>query len=309
MSVWKIFTYFYSLLCCAAFVNAGENYPTCAGPAMGTTYRFTLAAPIPEKSLGEVHREIDLLLQQIDASLSTWRDDSLVTQLNQAAAYAPIQLDYHLTNTLTIAAQLCEQTQGQFDITAAPLIHWWHQSNTADSTLNKLNPLVAPADVMNLIGFKNLRIKKSINSVYPLVQKTHANVAIDLSGIGAGYAVDQIGEYLVSLGSSSHLVELGGEVRAWGQPSPSGKWLVTIREAENTPSKIISLDHGEALAVSTTVPGKPIVDPTTGRLLEFPIKGRAVVAHASTCAEADALATAYVIDAIKKNQQDRKTTD
>ncbi|MDA7994373.1 MAG: hypothetical protein MPJ25_15200, partial [Pirellulales bacterium] len=91
--------------------------------------------------------------------------------------------------------------------------------------------------------------------------------------------------------------------------SPSGKWLVTIREAENTPSQVISLDHGEALAVSTTVPGKPIVDPTTGRLLEFPIKGRAVVAHASTCAEADALATAYVIDAIKKNQQDRKTTD
>ncbi|MDA7993075.1 MAG: FAD:protein FMN transferase, partial [Pirellulales bacterium] len=236
MSIWKIFTYFYSLLCCAAFVNAGENFPTCAGPAMGTTYRFTLAAPIPEKSLGEVHREIDLLLQQIDASLSTWRDDSLVTQLNQAAAYAPIELDYHLTNTLTIAAQLCEQTQGQFDITAAPLIHWWHQSNTADSTLNKLNPLAAPADVMNLIGFKNLRIKKSTNSEYPLVQKTHADVAIDLSGIGAGYAVDQIGEYLVSLGSSSHLVELGGEVRAWGQPSPSGKWLVTIREAENTPS-------------------------------------------------------------------------
>ena len=60
MSIWKASAYFYSFLCCTAFVNAGENFPTCAGPAMGTTYRFTLAAPIPEKSLGEVHREIDL---------------------------------------------------------------------------------------------------------------------------------------------------------------------------------------------------------------------------------------------------------
>ena len=309
MNIWKILNCFYSILCCATFVNAGESFPTCAGPAMGTTYRFTLTAPIPEKSLGEVHREIDLLLQQIDTSLSTWRDDSLATKLNQADAYTPIQLDFHLTNILTIAEELSEQTQGQFDITAAPLIQWWHQFINAASTSNKLKPAAAPTDVMNLIGFKNLMIKKPIDSDYPLVQKTHANVAIDLSGIGAGYAVDQIGEHLVSIGSSSHLVELGGEVRAWGQPSPSGKWLVTIRETKNMPSKVIALDHGQALAVSTTLPEKPIVDPTTGRLLEFPTRGYAVVAYAPTCAEADALATSYVIDAINKKNQERITPD
>ncbi len=122
--------------------------------------------------------------------------------------------------------------------------------------------------------------------------------------MGAGYAVDQIGETLVSLGSTAHLVELGGEVRAWGQPSLVEEWHVALRTTETKPPEIIVLHHGQAVAVSRSVRGKRTVHPTTGEIVKLPSSAPAVVAYAATCAEADALATAHVLDGIRKATQD-----
>ncbi len=54
-------------------VERGER--VIAGPAMGTTYRITLASPVPGMSRGEVHREMEAVLARIDAAASTWRPD------------------------------------------------------------------------------------------------------------------------------------------------------------------------------------------------------------------------------------------
>lgn len=296
---------FYCLACFESLANAKDVLPTFAGPAMGTTYRVTLKAGLPDKSLGEVHREIDQLLQQIDLSLSTWRDDSLVTKINRAQARTPIPLDNHLTNALGIAGRLYQKTEGRFDITAAPLIQWWkHADVTPSSHSNGGHHSVAPPEVMDLVGFDHLVIEKAVDSKYPTLQKKHTAAAIDFSGMGAGYAVDQIGETLVSLGSTDHLVELGGEVRAWGQPNLVEQWHVALRTTETEPPEIIVLHHGQAVAVSRSVQGKRAVHPTTGEIVKLPASVPAVVAYAATCVEADALATAHVLDGIQKETPD-----
>jgi thiamine biosynthesis lipoprotein len=272
---------------------------------MGTTYRVTLKAHISDKALGEVHRQIDQLLQQIDLSLSTWRDDSLVTKINRAQARTPIPLDHHLTNAIGIAGRLYQKTQGRFDITAAPLIQWWKHAEVAQSPHSTgCHHSAAPPKVTDLVGFDHLLIEKADDSKYPTLQKTHTATAIDFSGMGAGYAVDQIGETLVSLGSTAHLVELGGEVRAWGQPSLVEEWHVALRTTETKPPEIIVLHHGQAVAVSRSVRGKRTVHPTTGEIVKLPSSAPAVVAYAATCAEADALATAHVLDGTRKATQD-----
>jgi thiamine biosynthesis lipoprotein ApbE len=185
-------------------------------------------------------------------------------------------------------------------------------SSSGGSTLKSLNPHIqpdvttsaAPPKVTDLVGFDHLLIEKADDSKYPTLQKTHTATAIDFSGMGAGYAVDQIGETLVSLGSTAHLVELGGEVRAWGQPSLVEEWHVALRTTETKPPEIIVLHHGQAVAVSRSVRGKRTVHPTTGEIVKLPLSAPAVVAYAATCAEADALATAHVLDGIRKARQD-----
>ena len=296
---------FCSFIVSGTYGDAREPLPTFAGPAMGTTYRVTLKAPIQNKSLGDIHREIDQLLQQIDLSLSTWRDDSSVSRLNHAPAHTPVQLDRHLTAVFYIAQNLHRRTEGRFDITVAPLIQWWrHIDTTHGSPSTEAHLSAAPSEIMKLVGFSNLQVTTSSDSEYPHLQKAYAAVAIDLSGIGAGYAVDQIGNQLESLGSTAHLVELGGEVRAWGQPNPSENWQVALRSRKTKPPEIISLHHGQALAVSTSLRGKRVINPLTGRSAVVSPYATPVVVYAQTCAEADGLATAKVLNTVQDTATD-----
>ena len=282
---------------------AGERLPTFSGPSMGTTYRVTLGRHIPQRTIGEIHRETDSLLQHIDQSLSTWRDDSIATTLNRTPAHIVLHVDHHMTNVLLIAEKLFHETEGRFDITAAPLIQWWSKRASREEFGSVgIHQGIPPQEVMERVGLNHLQIHFPEdpsclgNSCCASVQKTVEGITVDFSGIGPGYAVDQIGKLLLSLGSTAHLVELGGEVRAWGQPDPSTAWRVRLRLNDLQPQPVISLQDGQAVAIAALQLGKLVVHPQTGRAVTLPHDFNPSVIFATTCAEADALATARILE-------------
>jgi FAD:protein FMN transferase len=236
---------------------AGE-LPTFAGPAMGTTYRVTLGGDIPGRSQGEVHREIEAVLARLDRALSTWRSDSDASRFNRAEAGEWVTVSPDLVAVVVVARRVHDDTRGAFDLTA-----------TAGAVAG-----------MHLV---------EIQEQPPALRKTRDHVALDLSGIGPGYAVDAIGERLVSLGSTDHLVELGGEVRAWGGRTVREPWRVALRDT----FAVVDLAPGEAVATSTARPGRSPIDPRTGRVVT-PQSPSATV-RAKTCAEADARAVARLV--------------
>ena len=291
------------LACMRSPTFAGERLPTFSGPSMGTTYRVTLGRHIPQRTIGEIHRETDSLLQHIDQSLSTWRDDSIATTLNRTPAHIVLHVDHHMTNVLLIAEKLFHETEGRFDITAAPLIQWWRKRASREEFGSVgIHQGIPPQEVMERVGLNHLQIHFPEdpsclgNSCCASVQKTVEGITVDFSGIGPGYAVDQIGKLLLSLGSTAHLVELGGEVRAWGQPDPSTAWHVRLRLNESRPQPIISLDDGQAVAIAALQQGKLVVHPQTGRAVSLPDQYNPPIIFAATCAEADALATARILE-------------
>lgn len=247
-----------SLLVVTAARSQAADLPTFAGPAMGTTYRVTLAHDLPGMTLGEVHREIEAVLARLDRSLSTWRDDSDASQFNRSRPAEWVAVSEDLVAVVEIARRVHHDTQGAFDITAG-------MGRTGG--MQYLSTRVAP----------------------PALKKTIATLLLDLGGIGPGYAVDKLGGRLQELGSSSHLVELGGEVRAWGERVAGEPWRVVLRHTGQS----ISLTAGEALATSTARPGHSPVDPRTGRVVApaLPV----ATARAATCAEADARAVATLV--------------
>jgi thiamine biosynthesis lipoprotein len=251
------------LLSCALMIacvtRAGaESPPTLAGPAMGTTYRVTLGGDIPGKTQGEFHREIEDVLARLDRALSTWRSDSDASRFNQASAGEWVTVAPDLVAVVTIARQVHDDTGGAFDITAA----------------------AGTVAGMHLI---------EVREQPPALRKARDGVALDLGGIGPGYAVDAIGARLVELGSENHLVELGGEVRAWGSPPSGSRWRVAIRGTRD----VWELAPGEAVATSTVRPGRSPVDPRTGRVVTPRLRSATV--RAATCAEADARAVAALL--------------
>jgi FAD:protein FMN transferase len=243
---------------CQAQILEAADLPTIAGPAMGTTYRVTLGGKISGLTQGEVHREIEDVLARVDRALSTWRSDSDISRFNRAAAGEWVNVASDLIAIVTIARQVHDDTGGAFDITAAA-------------------GLVAG---MHLI---------EVRAQPPALRKARDGVALDLGGIGPGYAVDAIGARLVAIGSKNHLVELGGEVRAWGSPPSGGGWRVAIRGTHD----VWDLAPGEAVATSTVRPGRSPVDPRTGRVVTPRLPSATV--RATTCAEADARAVAKLV--------------
>jgi thiamine biosynthesis lipoprotein ApbE len=95
-----------------AFAAAAEQAAiTLAGPAMGTTYRVTLARGLPGMTAGEAHREIEAVLARIDRALSTWRDDSDASRFNRAAAGEWVAVSAELVAVVETSASRTNQVK------------------------------------------------------------------------------------------------------------------------------------------------------------------------------------------------------
>lgn len=257
-----------------------------AGPAMGTTYRVTLAADVPGLTRGEVHREIEAVLARVDAAASTWRADSDAGRFNRAAAGEWVEVGDDLAGIVAIARQVHAETDGAFDITVGPLVRLWREGRMpTDEELSAAR---------SLVGMEFVE-ERAAGAGWPAaLRKTREGVTIDLGGIGPGYGVDAIGERLAAIGSPGHLVELGGEARAWASAAGGRPWRVAVRGQPGTAgTEVVEVGPGEAIAFATRRPGRSPVDPRTGSL---PAEGEGTfVARAGSCAVADALAVARAV--------------
>lgn len=252
-----------------AHARAAE-LPVLAGPALGTTYEVTLAADVPGLPRSAVHREIERVLAAIDRAASTWRADADAARVNAAAPGEWIDVSEHLVAILETAREIHDRSGGAFDVTAVG------------------------AATGRPVGMRHVETRRHP----PAVRTTIAGVTIDLGGIGPGYAVDAIGARLGALGSTGHLVSLGGEVRAWGTARPGRPWRVRVGGAgpagvPGVGDRVVDLASGEALGTASVRPGRSPVDPRTGH--PVPGRPRTLTALAPTCAEADAWAVAAIV--------------
>jgi len=290
-------------VCClcwllAAAAGAAEQ-STFAGPAMGTTYRVTLARPLAKQPLGELHRETDRLLKRLDQQLSTWRKDSDASRFNAADTGVWVDAGDDLFRLVQLAQDLHRRTGGRFDITVGPLVRWWQSRLPGTRTGVQTGGLLEtepPRDLLARIGSGLIESRPVSERHAAAIRKLAPGVQIDLSAIGPGYAVDQIGARLVALGSAHHLVELGGEVRAWGRRDDGGCWRVAVQTAGSSgpQTRLIELADGQAVAVAAADNDRPVIDPRTGRLGRNQLPAEPLV-YANSCAEADALATAALL--------------
>jgi thiamine biosynthesis lipoprotein len=268
-------------LCCLVLPAVAEPI-VLAGPAMGTTYRVVLAAQVPGHTHGEVHREIEAVLARIDAAASTWREDSDVSRFNRAEAGEWIEVGDDLFRLLETARQVHAETDGAFDPTVGPLGRLWQAGEEPTEA--------ALAAARTRVGMGLVESQPAAAGRPAALRKLRAGVELDLGGIGPGYGVDSIGERLAELGSRGHLVELGGEARAWGTRADGTSWRLAVR-GEAAAGR--ELPPGRAVAFATVRPGRSPIDPRTGR--PAATAEATVTAEASTCVVADARAVAVAV--------------
>jgi len=270
--------------------NRDTPFSVHEGKAMGTTWQMKLHW---ENKIREAVDEANTLVRQqledIDAMCSTWRDDSQLMQFNQSRDEAAHPVSKPLATLVEQSQTIARMTNGAFDPTVGSLTRHWINDEARRIT-QAANPTAHIASD-----------KLVVSTDPPTLQKSDPELALDLSAIAKGYALDLIHQALHDQPTlPSGYLELGGEVRTWG-PMPTAvaveapvigrREVLTVVELRNQ-AMATSGDYRQRKVVDgETV--THIIDPRTGKPIDHELASATVV-HDS-CATADALATALMV--------------
>jgi thiamine biosynthesis lipoprotein len=266
---------------------------------MGTTYTVKVALPEGRVAWGVTADEIARIVAAVDGRMSTYKADSELSRLNRAPTLGPVPLSSSLHAVLQAAMGVYVASGGVFDVTVGPLVNLWGFGPTG----RRRSPPNAKAVAAALAhtGARHLGLGTS----QPSLKRGIPGLAIDLSGIAAGYAVDRVAAFLEDQGATDYLVDLGGEMKARGHNAKGLPWRVGIERADaagHGVEFVVGLTGGVGLATSGdyrnffVAAGKRyshIIDPRTG----YPVDhgAAAVTVIAPTAMAADAWATALLV--------------
>lgn len=262
------------------------------GTKMGTSYRITVVAD--QLAPDDLHQRIDDLLSVVDNSMSTYKPDSELSRFNRLPVGQQMQISEEFARVLQISRDIWQRSGGAFDPTISPLVDLWGFGPTpSDNTAPSAQQIAA---ALENTGFQHIVLaERQLSKRHP--------VQLDLSAVAKGYAVDLVADLLEMLALPDYLVEVGGEIRVSGLNPDGEPWRIAIEQPTliSSVNRIISLVD-EAVATSGDyrnyfeqegVRYSHILDPRTGVPIQHNLAS--VTVMATSCAEADAWATAFLV--------------
>jgi thiamine biosynthesis lipoprotein len=289
-----------SALSCAA---PGHERWTFAEVHMGMPVRITLYAPTEEVSRVAARAAFSRIAQ-LDHTMS----DYLVQgELRAVEVAAPewVRVSDDLFEVLLRAAEIARDSEGAFDITAAPVIQLWRRARTD----GKLPPRSELDSARALVGWDKVHLDHERRAV----RLPHPGMRLDLGGIAKGYILQQALLAIREEGVTSALLEAGGDIVAGDAPPGRKGWEVALPFGSGAgqatllaPADSIFLERASTLAnaaLATSgssaqyveiggVKYSHVVDPRTGLGLT---SSHTVHVWASDAATADAVATALMV--------------
>lgn len=265
-----------------------------SGPTMGTTWSVKYTGT-PDENIDSLKADIEAALEQVNAEMSTYRADSVLSRFNQAAAGTLVDLPADTQKVLKAAFSLSEMTGGAYDVTVGPLVNLWGFGPESD----RFEPPQADEieAARRRVGWQSLLLDGP-----RLLQP--GEVYVDLSSIAKGFAVDKVAELMDKHGLKSWLVEVGGELRARGTKPYGQPWRIAVERPIPGVREVEQVVALKDMAVATSgdyrnffeSDGKlysHTIDPRTGYPVQHALASVSVL-HKSAMM-ADGLATAMTV--------------
>lgn len=283
------------------------QYFSIQGETMGTYYSIKYS----DQKARNLKPAIDSILVTINQSLSTYIPNSYISLLNSNSRQKITMLsDQHFNTNYNAALEVHNQTTGLYDPTIGAMTNYYGfgkdkrvlRENISEHTLDSLKTLV---------GLTKLQLEIINDSCY--FTKSNPNLQVDFSSIAKGYAVDELSNYLLTMGCQNHLVDIGGDGFAKGVNPSENDWSIGI----NKPLENGALND---FALVMSVSNKGLA--TSGNYRNFYTAGNQKYAHtinpksglpeistllsasviADNCMLADAYATACMVMGLEKSQ-------
>lgn len=269
------------------------------GEAQGTYYAISYYDP-----QGRIlKKEFDSVLTAFDLSASNYKEESIISKVNRNE---DTKLDSIFIGNFKLAMRVSEETNGDFDITVRPLVEAWGFGKRSAEDMDSL----IVDSIMQFVGYNKIKLINDSSVV-----KDDPRVQVDFDALAQGYSVDVLAKYMESIGITSYLINVGGELYA-SESKPDGEaWKVGVETPKD------SALYGEDL--SAILPLKAQGLATSGNYRKFYIKDGIKYAHtinphsgypiatrllsttvvANTAAEADAYATAFMVMGLEKSKE------
>ncbi|MEC7120462.1 MAG: DUF2271 domain-containing protein [Pseudomonadota bacterium] len=284
-------------------LNLGEQAKAlttpAASPAAVQSHRFhrdhvlgtSLDVVINSSSIALAEQAFVAIQQEIerlDQVLSIWRPDSEISQLNQADQRV---VSEDLFTVIHACEQWRSQTCGAFSARMGQLLQHWERAQGVE-------PMTTAQRVQQAQQIQQANVV--LDATQRLVQRPEA-VHFAPDALAKGYVIDRAlmkaREAAPSI--AGILVDIGGDIRVWGQAPQAEGWKIGLRAANTradnaTVHEILNLNNQSvALSGRGARDGQHgqshLIDPMTGQPLDQ-IEQTVVVAPQMM--DADALATA-----------------
>ena len=206
---------------------------------------------------------------------------------------------------LKTALDLAAATDGAYDPTIGALSSLWN--------INGGGPVPSEesiGDALSHVGYGKVSLENG------KVYKDDSALRVDLGGIGKGYAVQKIVEYLPTAGVKYGLCSFGSTVGVFGSKPDGKKFRITVCDPDDTSKNVISLEIESGFVSSSgdyeryfEENGKRyhhIFDPSTGYPADSGV--RSVTVCAADGALSDALATALFVMGVERSLEFYKSS-
>lgn len=258
---------------------------------LGTRLFLSIVAPDAQVALAAA-RAARAEIDRLDGVLNTRRPDSELSLLNGSAVRA---VSRDLFTVVEAAEAWRNATSGAFSGRLGRMIDAWATTTSTLPDPGRLQDLAAEAAAAHVeLDLASRTISRP------------DSVRFALDALAKGYIVDRaLAAIRATEGVCGALVDIGGDIAAWGQGPRSGGWCVGLPDprtpVDNAP--LFDAVRLENAAIATSGRGprdrivagrriSPTLDPRNGQPVFHSVSASVV---ASTAMEADALASALLV--------------
>jgi len=156
-------------------------------------------------------------IQRIEAKFSRYQGTSVIARINANAGEVDgIDVDDETAALLDYAGVIFQESAGLFDVTSGVLRSVW------DFRSGRVPSERQVAELLPLIGWQQVEWNR------PRIRLPHKGMQLDFGGFGKEYAVDRAAGLLAADCGLAGLINLGGDVRVFGDRPDSKPWIIGI---------------------------------------------------------------------------------
>src|SRR5204862_3386631 len=192
-------------------------------PYMGTLVRVTVFTPDEQTAKAAFRAAFDRI-RDLDDILSDYKPDSELNRITRTAVDRAMPVSEDLFTVLRASQDLAEATGGAFDITQAPVIQLWREARRT----GRVPDAAALRRAAKRAGFRKLHLDAQQRTV----RFDMTGMALDVGGIGKGYAASEAIEALDALGVRSALVAVSGDLAFSDAPPGERGWRIGVHSED-----------------------------------------------------------------------------